>query len=75
MQIKQKKIIVIGCFYMHKNSEQVILGSILAKIQYQDDRNEQVIAALDRANNLQPNWFELLRNLFMCQTRRERCVC
>ena len=47
----------------------------MAKIQDQDDRNEQVFAALDRANNLQPSWFELIRNLFMCRTRRERYVC
>ena len=36
----------------------------MAKIQDQDDRNEQVFPALDRADNLQPNWFELIRNLF-----------
>ena len=46
-KLSKKKIIVIGRFWMHKNSEQVILGSILAKIQDQVDRNEQVFPALD----------------------------
>ena len=76
LQMKQKRIIAIGCFYSHQESNsQVILGSILAKVQDQDERNERVFDDLDRTNNNRPGWLDIIRNLFSCRTRRDRFVC
>ena len=57
----QKKIIPIGCFYEVSEGTEIIIGAILAKIQGENDRNEEVFAAIDRQYPKQLSWWESIK--------------